>query len=129
MAALNLLNYSKNFFENTRSDLRVNKNIYTAIVDKADMDNVFLVPQNYSFITVQIHSLEGISHVDYTASDIKLIPNEDESTLLADWMPSYSLKDVATSETKIEGVEHMVTAVRIRTNGKCRAVLVVKDSI
>lgn len=132
MAILKLLNTSKvNFDGDPKPDIKVNKNMYTAIVrEEADIDHVFIIPQKYDFITVQVHTLEGESTVDYTASDIQVFPAPNGSTdtcIKADWMSSDIIKDVALGETKIEGVEFMVTAVRVRTTGKCRAVVTVKD--
>jgi hypothetical protein len=132
---------SKKFLEqlgDVSASLKVNKNIFTHHVPSdPTKDFILLVPQNYSFLTVQAHSISGTTDIFYTASDIKLanIPDlpadgeTQEKFITADWMLSDLLTGIPAGETKMESIEHLVTAVKIVTTGEARIVLSIKDSI
>lgn len=140
MKPIVLLNSKKFLTElgNTAVSLKVNKNIFTHVVEAdTEKEFVLLVPQNYSFLTMQVHTMSGTTDTFYTASDIKLanmpeLPSDGDvqaKFINADWMLSDVLQGVAADETKMESTEHLVTAIKFVTTGKARIVLAIKDSI
>lgn len=121
---------NENLPKNTRVDFNVHKSRFEFIVESA---SVFVFPQQFTFVSVQLTALEGQAELSYTLDSLGsakltdgLLDTLDYDNLnLVDWKHG----QLSQGTTQIDFFENPLSACVVKTTGKAKFVVLIKDSL
>lgn len=107
--------------------MNVHKGRYEFIVTSDD-PQVFLLPQNFSFVSVQAIAIDGNIEVGYTLDNLGSVTDGKvnvDGTHFCDW----KYGTLSAGESQIDFFEHSMTAVLFTTTGKAKGIVIIKDGL
>lgn len=123
---------NQNLPKDTRVDFNIHKGRFEYIIESVN-GALFVFPQQFSFVSVQLTALEGTANLSYTLDSLgsaKLtggnIDALDYDNLnLVEWRHG----QLNAGQTQIDFFENPMSACAIQTTGKAKLVVLIKDSL
>lgn len=123
---------NQNLPKDTRVDFNVHKSRFEYIIESVN-GGLFVFPQQFSFVSIQLTALEGTAELSYTLDSLgkaKLtggnVDSIDYDNLnLVEWKHG----QLNQGQTQIDFFENPMSACVIKTTGKAKLVVLIKDSL
>lgn len=120
--------------KDTKVDLNIHKSRFEFIIESgADNSGLFIFPQQFSFVSVQLTSLEGNSELSYTLDSLGTVTLDDHTLNQLDYanlnLVEWKHGQLTEGQTQIDFFENPMSACVVTTTGKAKLIVLVKDSL
>lgn len=123
---------NQNIPKDTRVDFNIHKSRFEYIIESVN-SGLFVFPQQFTFISVQLTALDGTANLSYTLDSLgsaKLTGgNVDaldyDNLNLVEWRHG----QLNAGQTQIDFFENPLSACVVQTTGKAKLVVLIKDSL
>lgn len=123
---------NQNLPKDTRVDFNIHKSRFEYIIELAN-DAVFVFPQQFSFVSVQLTALEGTANLSYTLDSLGSAKLTGGNTDALDYdnlnLVEWRHGQLNAGQTQIDFFENPLSACVIQTTGKAKLVVLIKDSL